>query len=700
MKHLRTAAPAALAALACGVLGVFLAAHHPLSAGWALLAFGLACLAFARWPDLWQFAIPAMLPLLDFSPWTGWLLVNEFDMAVLAALVSGLGRLAWQRGRGEPAPDRLPPALAVVALLLALDGVAAVLRGVWDAGGWGPLGPGAWFQGYGEPLNALRVTKSSWEALLFVPLLHEALWRDKPGTVTRIGWGVFAGLAGVALAVLWERLAFPGLLDFSVRYRTVGLFWEMHVGGAAIDGFLALAAPFAVWALHRSRRPLVWAAAASVTLLAVYACLTSFSRGVYLAVGGPLLLLSVLLRAQKIGFDVRRLALRLLRSLLWVAGLWALLALAFEAGAYAGAGAMLATLVVVLWLAGRRRRSAGWRREASWTLALAALIEVVVVLNGGSFMAERVSATDRDFGRRLDHWQRGLSLLRTPADTWLGLGAGRLPSRYAAIGNLTQWSGQLRWQPPTADAPAHVALSGPRSMRRLGGLFALTQRVPVDVEQAYTVRAQVRAAAANTLYVSLCERHLLYDGRCREAFLPVQARPGVWQVVEGPLKLSADDHDDAPGYAPRLGMLGLSAPVPGRGIDIARVELANAQGGVPLHNPAFADALAHWLPAAQYYFLPWHIDNLYLELLIERGGIGLALHASLLLFTLWHLVGGRARSLEAAPYLAASLVGAALVGAFSSLLDMPRIAFLLYWLLFASLLLAGPATGPPTGKRG
>ena len=45
------------------------------------------------------------------------------------------------------------------------------------------------------------------------------------------------GLAGAALATVWERTAFTGLLNFSSDYRATALFWEMHVGGTALDGF-------------------------------------------------------------------------------------------------------------------------------------------------------------------------------------------------------------------------------------------------------------------------------------------------------------------------------------------------------------------------------------------------------------------------------------------------------------------------------
>jgi hypothetical protein len=85
--------------------------------------------------------------------------------------------------------------------------------------------------------------------------------------------------------VVWERLAFTGLANFSSDYRATGLFWEMHVGGAALDAVLALSVPFAVAALVTARVPWRWAVAALAA--GAGACtrhLVTFSRIVYLAV--------------------------------------------------------------------------------------------------------------------------------------------------------------------------------------------------------------------------------------------------------------------------------------------------------------------------------------------------------------------------------------------------------------------------------
>ncbi len=104
--------------------------------------------------------------------------------------------------------------------------------------------------------------------------------------------------------------------------------------------------------------------------------------------------------------------------------------------------------------------------------------------------------------------------------------------------------------------------------------------------------------------------------------------------------------------------------------------MLSAPDGSPLlRNGDFSAGLAHWLPAAQVFFVPWHIDNLYLEMLIERGVAGLVL------FGCWR--AGRTGDWRAArvaddmvPWLAASLCGVLALGLVSSVLDVPRVAML------------------------
>jgi hypothetical protein len=113
-------------------------------------------------------------------------------------------------------------------------------------------------------------------------------------------------------------------------------------------------------------------------------------------------------------------------------------------------------------------------------------------------------------------------------------------------------------------------------------------------------------------------------------------------------------------------------------LDGLRLEAPGAQS--LLRNGDFSAGMAHWLPAAQYYFIPWHIDNLFLELLIERGLVGLA--AFLLVLATIGAKAWRARSMPGvAPFALASLCGVLCVGLVSSVLDVPRVATLMFFVM-------------------
>ncbi|MDP1533147.1 MAG: hypothetical protein Q8L92_06140, partial [Rubrivivax sp.] len=268
------------------VLGLTLAAHHPLSAALVTAAFVLLGLAVAWRPWLGLMLLPALLPAIGLMPWTGWLTLEEFDLAVLAVAAGAHARLASRRGlaglRDGPVDAVESRASALKGLLLLAYAAAllvSMLRGFDDAGGlvWG------WWQGYHEPLNSLRLAKSFFLALLLLPMWRAVVRAAPRQAPDSLALGLCAGLAVVAVLALWERWAYTDLANFSSDYRTTALFWEMHVGGAAFDGFLALTMPFAAHELTRTGSRWRWLFAAAAVLLGAYACLTTFSRAVYLA---------------------------------------------------------------------------------------------------------------------------------------------------------------------------------------------------------------------------------------------------------------------------------------------------------------------------------------------------------------------------------------------------------------------------------
>src|SRR5579871_125985 len=50
---------------------------------WLALGFTFYAACLWRWPRIWLFAVPALLPAFDLAPWSGRFFFNEFDAFVL-----------------------------------------------------------------------------------------------------------------------------------------------------------------------------------------------------------------------------------------------------------------------------------------------------------------------------------------------------------------------------------------------------------------------------------------------------------------------------------------------------------------------------------------------------------------------------------------------------------------------------------------
>jgi hypothetical protein len=374
----------AAVALACALVVAWLAAHHPLSpaviGAAAVAVAGLTAWRFDRWP-LW---LMPWLPVASLAPWTGWLLVEEWDVLVLAAAAGGYARLA----RGPNAVRRgPPPSIAAWLFLLPWLGLAllAMARGAADAGGWSFQD--GWWQGYREPLNTLRLAKPTFQVLLLWPLWHALVCRHPDEAAPTLLAAMLGVALMVSLPVWWERLAFTDLLNFSTDYRATGLFWEMHVGGAALDAALALVFPFMLAALAKAKGPRAWALAAGLLGLVFYAALVTFSRIVYLAlpVGGALWWWLDRRSAGDRVHSAGGAAAASVAGLAVAAAAWL-----FPVAGYRGLLALLAVLTVALAAMaelvtlGRRARMAV---AASGVLALAVVASVAVLLPKGAYVA-------------------------------------------------------------------------------------------------------------------------------------------------------------------------------------------------------------------------------------------------------------------------------------------------------------------------
>ncbi len=321
---------------------------------WALLGAGLAWLAVLRGDaDRWVWGVPLIVTAAGLAPWTGRTVPDAWDLY----LALTLGALLWARRPRWPIAERGAAAfLAGFTLVWALAAARTVL-------GPAPQGVEAFF-GHVGPWNAVRVGRSLvWAIALlgFVP--------PGAGARKRFGKGLTAALAWVGCVVVWERLVFAGVWDTAARFRASGFFQELHTGGGALEGFLALAIPAATaWAVAL-RGPGRRALAGAVCLLGVYAAVVTYSRAALLAVA--------------VGWSV----------------------------VFAG-------------VLGRRKILV--RRAAT----LVAVGLGVVLALGRGYLADRMARAVADARARAAHWADALALVRTPGEAVLGTGLGSFPGRY------------------------------------------------------------------------------------------------------------------------------------------------------------------------------------------------------------------------------------------------------------------------------
>jgi len=366
--------------VACLALAGWLAWHHPLAPVLAAMLLLLWSAASFLWPAAWLFVVPALLPVIDLTQWTGLLTIEEFDILVLGAAAGTYASMAWHGTAfgadeasapfdaspssgsasriGNAKAARLSTVYATLIGLFALSTLAAVYRGISAAG----TTDFAWADGYYDAFNSLRVAKAYLLAVLMLAPLLAALRRYRDIATGALAGGLTAGLFFTSIAILIERLAFPGLLNFSSDYRVTALFWEMHVGGAALDGFLALSLPFTIMAILSARSPARWLLAGGLILLAVYACLVTFSRGVYLAVPVSLMLLAILVARRVESWSLEHAARMLGKVCLAALFMSAMSYLTFRYGGYRALLEVLAVFAISLPLggAGRDLPMSGW----------------------------------------------------------------------------------------------------------------------------------------------------------------------------------------------------------------------------------------------------------------------------------------------------------------------------------------------------
>ncbi|MBT9569027.1 MAG: VanZ family protein [Thiobacillus sp.] len=471
-----------------------------------------------RWAGNWVFVVPAALPLLDLSYLSGRLFWNEFDTLLLLVLAAGYARprvrarMIW--------PGRWPFAAYGLSASLALA------IGLWPLA---PLDLNA-FTHYTSPYNALHAVKGLAFAVAFLPLIQSEWHRDASRFTARLTGGMVVGLALELAYVVWERATYSGLWNVETGYRITGSFPGMHIGGASIEAYLVLAAPFVwLWAWQQKR---VWAviAAAALYALAAYGVMVTFSRG------------------GQVAFAVATLM------------------------ALAGFGLMIS-----------KTRKHGIPGMAALIVGVVVAGLVAWPIVSGKFSQARFATVEKDIGTRTAHWQDALNILSQAGNAFVGAGAGTFPAAF-------YWYSAV----PARPAAYAFHVDGGNAYLRLGGGESLyfEQLVAVDPDRRYRLRIDLRSSAdAAVLTVPLCEKALLYSFTC--AWGGVKLRPGTdWQRHE--IVISTDGFGPPGSLLQRPVKFSMFNQDAKTLIDVDNVSLLDAHGRDLIRNGDFSHGMQNW----------------------------------------------------------------------------------------------------------
>ena len=342
--------------------------YYPVASVWlGLFLIGYTVL-LVYFPYAWLVAIPALLPIMDFTPWTGRFFFDEFDLVILSTLAF----YYWQKPTGRNhSLLSMPTILLLTAfgLLYALS----LFKGLLPLH---ELNANA-FSNYYSNYNSLRVGKGFIWSLLLLPLLQLTVRRYHYAQ-HYFAYGMLLGLTGVAVFAIIERLVFTNLFDFSTDYRINALFSTMHAGGGHIESYLMLSLPFITLLFVKSTHGLIRSLSGiALFIVGLYTLLVTFSRGGYIGFG--------------IGFVVLLLAL----------------------------------------LASFRKHTLVTKRPLLILPLLAISLVMALPVLRGSMIQHRFNVADQDRNSRTHHWRDALAMRDDDIPTLLfGMGLGSYPRTF------------------------------------------------------------------------------------------------------------------------------------------------------------------------------------------------------------------------------------------------------------------------------
>ncbi len=581
------------------------------------IAFGL-CVYLAllyRYPKAWLVVIPALLPVLDLTPWSGRFFFTEFDFLVLATLAVGL----WQR-KAAPGTSHLPSAFKIVLGIMALSYLVSMILGLLPLE---PLDANA-FANYFSHYNSFRVVKGFVWALCLLYVARHSLSLPNGNAE---GKGLFAlgtviGLLALNLAVLYERFIFSGIFNFNTDLRAVATFSGLHNGGNDIEAYLVFSAPFIVAWVFDSRVTGRYLAGAAVFVLTSYSLLVTFSRGGYL------------------GFVVA-----------WL-------------------------ILVVCLIQVARSRSVSW---VSFRVPLFVLLLIIVggavalPIFKGNFIRARFANVALDWQSRIEQLENTFKRMDSDVVTAIfGMGLGRFPATYVAKQPPKSIPTMYTFETESYNSFLRIKSASPLYLgQRIKIEPHNVYDLSLDLRNASQKGSLSVLICEKQLQQSFRCQSIQFHSTGSGAWEHFERRFNIGEV-------GGDIGRLAKRFSRRPVELALYVSAPRSVLDVDNVRLVDEAGVNLISNGDFSKGFDRWFFTVDD-LMPWQSSNHWGQIFFEQGWLGLIgfnlFIGCLLMQSISQIRQGDLFTAVALSGAAGFLV----VGLFGSLFDTPRLATLFYF---------------------
>ena len=420
-----------------------------------LLVFGI--IIWNR-PVMLASIIPAAMPILDFSPWSGRFYLDEYDLFLLIGLSLGYARTPHARRSGTT--DFL---LLTVAGLVGFSFFVSAVRGLVP---WQSIDANA-FTSYFSQFNAIRIIKGALWGVISINLLYRFVAAGfdirRPFAV-----GIVSGLLMTVIVVVWERVTFSSIFDFTSDYRVTGPFSSMHIGGAYIECFISIATPFLIVLLLQTKNWVNRWLGIILLLGTTYVLMVTFSRNGYLAFGIAV--------AVSLFFGL------------------------------CGSSECLK------------------RRNMAAALSVGIFVVATPIFTG-QFAQERIANTENDFSVRKAHWEDALDI-RTPGwETGIfGMGLGRYPESHYLFSREPHHAGTYQLKNESEHSFVRLGAGDPIYLEQIVSIEPHQKYV-------LRLKVRSKKARGTTI-ASLCEKWLITSFKCVSMPIFSGSEAGTWRTLE------------------------------------------------------------------------------------------------------------------------------------------------------------------------